>query len=136
MITLTITIVGSFFGFGFALLLSKREDRARLKRARQNLNDELRRVQGTFNEFLKLDENTRVNRKIFLDNPIWASLVSTGGLLTLLEVDKVYYRKVLALHFKIHAIEEMETDAKYNNQRFIAMQEVADEIDSLLVREI
>ena len=138
--SLLVTFIGSFFGFGFALVLSlvlgKKEERARLKKMRRNLNDELRRVQGTFNEFLKLDIHARANQKIFLDKPIWTSLVSTGDLLTLLEVDKVYYRKVLAIHFRVHAIEQMEAEPKYNEQRFMAMQEAADEIDGLLVREL
>jgi len=136
LISILTSLIGSFFGFGFALVLSKRNDKLLLKKARRNLNDELRRVQNTFNAFLELDPAARASHKIFLDKPIWTSLVSTGGLLELLEVDQIYYRKVLTIHFKLHAIEQMENSPQYNEQRFLAMQEAADEIDGLLVREI
>jgi len=131
------TFFSSFLGFGFALitngLISARMEAQRLARLRENLNKEFGRIYQKYKHLLNQSQNSQ---PIFIDTPIWHSLVSTGDLLMLLRKkdykNRDYYDRLFPIHDRIHEIEQMGTDEQFNMRRLDKMKELLNEINDLL----
>ena len=127
-----LSLIGSFFGFGFALLsgglVNMNRERIRINRIQDNLHNELRRIYRTFKPLNNSDLNSQA---IFIEMPIWNSVVSTGDLLILLKKDRNFYDRVLPIYCKIPVITQMGAEQKYCDQRLALIGQVVNEIEGL-----
>ncbi|MDR2600406.1 MAG: hypothetical protein LBC73_09035 [Oscillospiraceae bacterium] len=106
-------IIGSFLGFGFALVaefaLTQMKKHKDALKAKSNLNDELIHI---YHDFYDVENNQLRTEEIFFDTPIWNSVTSTGDILIMLNKNKSfnsYYSKVMDIYGKLKAIEKMQS---------------------------
>jgi hypothetical protein len=114
------SFIGSFLGFGFALvaenIINTINNDNRITRLMDNLTDELKYIyESYYDSELKNVKKT----KTYFDTPIWNSVISTGDLLVLLEKNKEYYDKVLSVYSKVYIIKKMETEDEVKYEKFI-----------------
>ena len=106
------SFIGSFFGFGFALIAEaffrwwkNRNDRCRMI---DNIKDELESIKND------IEPNQEMRVIVNFDTPIWNSVISTGIILKLLKTNKVKYDKILIIYNKIYALKKLEKDFNRN----------------------
>ncbi|MDR2167169.1 MAG: hypothetical protein LBE35_04875 [Clostridiales bacterium] len=125
LLALPATFFGSFLGFISSWVLTKRQEKARLIEVRSSLDYELEKILRIFDNLNP--DNQRI-QKTFFDTPVWNSLVSSGGLLALLEADRVYFTQALMIYSKIKEIEQMPGEVSHETKRYEKISEVIDEI--------
>jgi hypothetical protein len=109
-------VIGSFLGFGFALIaefaLTQVKKHFDALKAKSNINDELIHIYHDFYD----DEMKQIRtEEIYFDTPIWNSVVSTGDILIMLNKNRrfnAYYNKVMDIYGKLKAIEKMQSSDK------------------------
>jgi len=100
-----ISVIGSFLGFGFALIaeyiiVAKRK-KAGIFRLITNLNNETQAIKKYLN-------NKDFVPHIKIPTPVWDSVISTGDLLILQKTHYEYYTKVLEIYCKVNLISELK----------------------------
>jgi len=117
-------MVGSFFGFGFALLADEIITRAvknkSIDRAKENINEELAAILDLLYDREIDDMNAGM---VFFDTPIWNSVISTGDILLIHKKYPDYYKDVQKIYWELKCIEKI--------QSMITVQKVVDE-DSMI----
>lgn len=105
------SILGSFFGFCFALrmdkMIAKKTENSNIEQTKNNLNDELKHISECYFDHRQKKYRTE---RIYMDTPIWDSIISRGDLLALLNKDKEYYNDVISVYSKVNNIDRLETD--------------------------
>ncbi|MCL2169081.1 MAG: hypothetical protein FWB74_03550 [Defluviitaleaceae bacterium] len=129
---LLIVLIGSFFGFLFALgaavFIAWLERRNRVKRMEKNIKAEFTRLLDSICNFLDSNDNKGM---LYLDTPLWNSLVSNGDMLMLLKSNKNKmedFGKVLRIYAKIHTLGQINAYRDNNDQKRKLITEIADEI--------
>jgi len=105
------SFIGSFLGFGFALiaegLFVMAKNNKNINKTMRNLNDELRYIHDAFYD---KESGEIISDRVFVGAPIWDSIVSTGDILELLKKHEEYYNSVISIYSKIQIIEKMESE--------------------------
>ncbi|MCL2839281.1 MAG: hypothetical protein FWE05_00790 [Defluviitaleaceae bacterium] len=114
------TFVGSFFGFGFALLtqfiLTQITKSINSKKVKVNLNDELKHI---YDGYYDKESNQVKNGRIYFSTPIWDSVISTGDILVIIKQDKDYYDKVVSVYCILKTIDKLEAENNPNYKDLI-----------------
>jgi len=118
---LMIVLVGSAFGFIFALVVAviatKAQRHFRIKTMRNNLEFELNLMY------------MRINASNFLwSTPIWNSLISTGDLLLLKKKDEDYYTSVQLIYSEIHVLDQAGASLERNRPQIQGVKERIEEL--------
>lgn len=104
--------IGSFLGFGFALIteavinaISGKNER---KRRKDSLLDELNGVAKLFKG------NEDMDVPLYIEVPVWQSICSTGTLFPFLKEDKTLYDAVMVIYNDIFALRSLEKEIDKN----------------------
>ena len=106
------SFIGSFFGFGFALLtegvIHYLKNKREMRRMIDNIKDELKSIEND------IKSNLNTAAILYFDTPIWDSAISMGIILKLLKSNKKIYDEVLIIYGKISTLSKMEKDFRKN----------------------
>jgi len=110
---LIVTIIGSFLGFGSALLTQKisgdKKDKEDKKRVRKSIIDELDNIRDDLRSCLDPEG------AISIETPVWESVISTGMILYFIEHEKYFYDGILKAYNRISLQKKLENN--YQNYK-------------------
>lgn len=102
--------IGSFFGFGFAILAQKmfdaREEANKKKTTLENIRQELQIVKGVFSQ-----NSDSFDGMLYYDTSVWAAIISTGYLLDLLKKEPKIYQQCKKVYNHILGLRHLEEKA-------------------------
>ena len=124
-ITILGGFIGSFFGFGFALLTNllweKKKRKEDIKKEKMNIENELMYISTKFHDNGDIKKNI-ISSEVFYSTPVWDSLISTGDILTIGSESNIksketknensdgssYYDLVMSAYRKLDEMEQLE----------------------------
>lgn len=129
------TFVGSFLGFGFAILAEEffehQKDRNDRKKLKHNLFDELGGIA------VVLSDHIEESVPIIFDTPVWNSVIATGILLALLEYDENLYDQIMMIYNRLYILQIAEREYSKNFSLIKQLRyEIIEDIDNLKILEI
>jgi len=111
---------GSSLGFGFALLaefiIKKVAKHFDINKTKNNLENELRHIYYAY-----YDEEAQAvtTGKVFLETPIWDTVINTGIMLVMLKQDEGYYNEILSIYCLLKVTEKMEAEDNEDYYEYI-----------------
>ena len=127
--------LGSFLGFGFALLaefiikqVAKHFD---INKTKSNLKNELGHI---FNAYYDEEAQAVTTGKVFLETPIWDTVINTGVMLVMLKRDEAYYNEILSIYCLHKEIEKMEAEDNEDYYEYIQdnKEQIVESISSII----
>ena len=124
------SFVGSFLGFGFAILAEE------LFEHQKNINDRKKLNHNLFDELRGISESLKGHTDdeipIIFDTPVWNSIISTGILLTLMQYDEDLYDQIMMIYNRIYILQIAEKSTHKNYMLIKQLRnEVIKDIDAL-----
>lgn len=130
------SFVGSFLGFGFAIIMEKKSNKKKeeetVKNSLENILKELKDIYNTISDSIDAYNNKNKLGQLFIDIPIYDAAVQSGIILIL--VDKPYYTDLLKVYSYIKYLSVAETkDDGYSKQELIDLRiKTRNKIESII----
>ena len=103
------SLIGSFFGFGFALLAQKLYDWHNQKEERVKIMDSI--LDELFGIRNGLKDNLDSPTPLVFDTPIWNAIVNSGRILSLIKFDKSKYESFIRIYNHFAILERLEENS-------------------------